>query len=175
MATSIGKPRHASDVSSKRKRGIHSQFYDPRPSKARHIDSDSVAKLKNNLCAINAKIPFAIMLLDNPTDLPTVNTLTGPVAKGSILHTQHKRFGTTTMNNNAQSTSTSYTLQSSQLTKVNDQSQNSEKVIQHSTTTSPNLQQSSQSKEITYHSPGKNTTEHFTAKAPVYSQVSLIR
>ena len=72
MATSIEKPRHASDVSSKRKRGIHSQFYDPRPSKARHIDSDSVAKLKNNLCAINAKIPFAIMLLDNPTDLPTI-------------------------------------------------------------------------------------------------------
>ena len=95
-----------------------------------------------------------------------MNTLIGPVAKGSILHTQRKRFGTTTMNNNAQSTSTSYTLQSSQLTKVNDQSQNSEKVIQHSTTTSPSLQQSSQSKEITYHSPGNNTTEHFTAKSP---------
>ena len=56
MATSIEKLRHASDVSSKRKREVHSQFYDPRPSKARHVDSDSVAKLENNLCAINARI-----------------------------------------------------------------------------------------------------------------------
>ena len=54
------------------------------------IDSDSVA---NNLCAINAKTPFAlIMLPDNLTDLPTVNTLIGPVAKGSILHTQLKKL-----------------------------------------------------------------------------------
>ena len=45
MTTSKEKPRQASNVSSKRKRGIHSQFCDPRPSKARHIDSDSVAKL----------------------------------------------------------------------------------------------------------------------------------
>lgn len=131
MATSIERRRHASDVSSKRKRKrrIHSHFYDPRPSKARHIDSDSVAKLKNNLCAINAKIPFAIMLPDNPTDLPTVNTLIGPVAKGSILHTQLKRFDTTTVNNNVQPTSTSSILHSSQLNKVNDQSQHSEKII----------------------------------------------
>ena len=46
MATSIENPRHASDVSSKRKRGICSQFYDPRPSKARHIDSDVWQNLK---------------------------------------------------------------------------------------------------------------------------------
>ena len=46
MTTSIEKPRHASDVSSKRKRGIHSQFYDPRPLKARTIDSHTLVKLK---------------------------------------------------------------------------------------------------------------------------------
>ena len=84
----------------------------------RHVDSDSVAKLENNLCAINARIPFAIMLPDNLTDLPTVNTLIGPVAKGSILYTQLKRSGTTTVNNNVQSTFTNSILQSSQLNKV---------------------------------------------------------
>ena len=145
-ATSIEKPRHTSDVSSKRKRGIHLQFYDPRPSKARHIDSDSVGTLKNNLCAINAKIPFAIMLPDNLTDLPTVNTLIGPVAKGSILHTQLKRFGTTTVNNNVQSTSTSFILQSSQLSKVNDQSQHS--VIQRKSFSTPPQQVQVYSRQV---------------------------
>ena len=69
------------------------------------------------------------MLPDNLTDLPTVNTLIGPVAKGSILHTQLKRFGTTTVNNNVQSTSTSSILQFSQLNKVNDQSQHSDRGV----------------------------------------------
>ena len=35
MTTSIMKPRHASDGPGKRKGGIHSQFYDPRPVKSR--------------------------------------------------------------------------------------------------------------------------------------------
>lgn len=49
MTTSIVKPRHASDGPGKRKRGIHSQFYDPRPVKSRKIDPDSIIKLKENL------------------------------------------------------------------------------------------------------------------------------
>ena len=39
MTTSIVKPRYASDGPGKRKRGIHSQFYDPRPVKSRKIES----------------------------------------------------------------------------------------------------------------------------------------
>ena len=49
MTTSIVKPRHASDGPGKRKRGIRSQFYDPRPVKSRKIDPDSIVKLKENL------------------------------------------------------------------------------------------------------------------------------
>ena len=46
MTTSIVKPRHASDGPGKRKRGIYSQFYDPRLMKSRKIDPDSKVKLK---------------------------------------------------------------------------------------------------------------------------------
>ena len=72
MTTSIIKPRHASDGPGKRKRGIHSQFYDPRPMKSRKIDPDSIVKLKENI--------------------PPVNTLIGPVARGSVLHKKLQGF-----------------------------------------------------------------------------------
>jgi len=91
MTTSIVKPRHASDGLGKRKRGIHSQFYDPRLVKSRKIDPDSIVKLKENLQEINSKLPFALMLPED-RNIPTVNTLIGPVARGSVLHTQLQGF-----------------------------------------------------------------------------------
>ena len=91
MTTSIVKPRHASDVPGKRKRGIHGQFYDPRPVKSRKIDPDSIVKLKENLQEINLKFLFASMLPED-RNIPTVNTLTGPVARGSVLHKQLQGF-----------------------------------------------------------------------------------
>lgn len=91
MTTSIVKPRHASDGPGKRKRGIHSQFYDPRPVKSRKIDPDSIVKLKENLQDINPKLPFALMLPED-RNIPTVNTLIGPVARGSVLHKQLQGF-----------------------------------------------------------------------------------
>jgi len=91
MTTSIVKPRHASDGPGKRKRGIHSQFYDPRPVKSRKIDPDSIIKLKENLQEINPKLPLALMLPED-RNIPTVNTLIGPVARGSVLHKQLQGF-----------------------------------------------------------------------------------
>jgi len=91
MTTSIVKPRHASDGPGKRKRGIHSQFYDPRPVKSRKIDPDSIVKLKENLQEINPKLPFALMLPED-RNIPTVNTLIGSVARGSVLHKQLQGF-----------------------------------------------------------------------------------
>lgn len=91
MTTSIVKPRHASDGPGKRKRGIHSQFFDPRPVKSRKIDPDSIVKLKKNLQAINPRVPFAAMLPED-SNIPTVNTLIGPVGRGSVLHNQLKGF-----------------------------------------------------------------------------------
>lgn len=40
MTTSVVKPRHASDGAGRRKRGVHSQFYDPRAVKVRKIDPE---------------------------------------------------------------------------------------------------------------------------------------
>lgn len=91
MTTSVIKPRHASDVPGARKRGVHSQFYDPRPVKSRMIDPASVIYLKENLQKINPRIPFAAMLPEN-NNIPTVNTLIGPVARGSVLHKQLQGF-----------------------------------------------------------------------------------
>jgi len=76
MATSIEKPRHASDVSNKRKRGIHSQRFYPRPLKSRKLDSNAVVKWRNDLQVINPQIPFASMLPDK-NSIPTVNYLIG--------------------------------------------------------------------------------------------------
>ena len=91
MTSSIIKPRHASGVSGARKRGVHSQFYDPRPVKSRRIDPTSVINLKENLQKINPRIPFAAMLPENK-NIPTVNTLIGSVARGSVLHKQLQGF-----------------------------------------------------------------------------------
>ena len=91
MTTSIIKPRHASDGPGKRKWGIHSQFYDPKAVKSSKIDPDSIVKLKENLQEINPKLPFALMLPED-RNIPTVNTLIGPVARGSVLHKQPQGF-----------------------------------------------------------------------------------
>ena len=101
--------------------GIHSQFYDPRPLKARTIDSHTLVKLKNDLQAVNPKIPFALMLPADDTDISTVNTLFGPVAKGSVLHTQLRGFDISTENNYLQPTLTSSSLHSSQSNDTTDQ------------------------------------------------------
>lgn len=74
-----------------RKRGGHSQFYDSRPVKSRMIDPASVINLKGKHQKINPRIPFVVMLPEND-NIPTVNTLTGPVARGSVLHKQLQGF-----------------------------------------------------------------------------------
>ena len=92
MTTSIVKPRHASDGPGKRKRGIHSQFYDPRPMKSRKIDPDSKVKLKKIFKRSIQNFHLLQMMLPEDRNIPTVNTLIGPVARGSVLHKQLQGF-----------------------------------------------------------------------------------
>ncbi|KAL9980086.1 hypothetical protein ACROYT_G008629 [Oculina patagonica] len=129
MSTSVVKPRHASDGAGKRKRGVHSQFFDPRPVKARKIDPDAVIKLKNNLLEVNPQIPFAVMLPED-NNIPTVNTLIGPVASGSVLHKQLQGFQMARTINSA----TSFEVSSHQLNmsqSTNQLLQGSEVVCEH--------------------------------------------
>ncbi|XP_044178662.1 uncharacterized protein LOC122960515 [Acropora millepora] len=91
MASTLVKPRHASDLPARKKRGIQSQFYDPRPPKFQNLDVDGMLKLKHDLQGINPHIPFAAMLPDHKS-IPTVMTIVGKVAQGSIIHKQLQDF-----------------------------------------------------------------------------------
>ena len=93
MASNVVEPRHASDLPGRKRRGIQSQFYDPRPPKCQKLDFDSMIKLKHDLQSVNPIIPFAAMLPDE-TSVPTVMTIVGTVAKGSVIHKQLREFTT---------------------------------------------------------------------------------
>ena len=91
MALTLVKPRHSSDLPAWKKRGIQSQFYDPRPPKFQNLYVDGILKLKHHLQGINPHILFAAMLPDHKS-IPTVMTIVGKVAKGSIIHKQLQDF-----------------------------------------------------------------------------------
>ena len=91
MASTIVKPRHASDLPARKKREIQSQFYDPRPPKFQNLDVDGILKLKHDLQGINPHMPFAAMLPDHKS-IPTVMRIVGKVPKGSIIHKQLQDF-----------------------------------------------------------------------------------
>ena len=91
MASTLVKPRYASDQPARKKRGIQSQFYDPRPPKFQNLYVDGILKLKHDLQGITPHIPFAAMLPDHKS-IPTVMTIVGKVAKGSIIHKQLQDF-----------------------------------------------------------------------------------
>jgi len=91
MVSTLVKPSHASDLSARKKRGLQSQFYDPRPPKFQNLDVDGILKLKHDLNSINPHIPFGAMLPYHKS-IQTVMTIVGKVAKGSIIHEQLQDF-----------------------------------------------------------------------------------
>ena len=54
-----------SNLPTRKRREIQSQFYDPRTPKFQNVDVDGILKLKHDLQGINPHIPFAAMLQDN--------------------------------------------------------------------------------------------------------------
>ena len=93
MASNVIKPRHSSDLPGRKRRGVQSQFYDPRPPKSRKLDVTGIVKLKRDLQNINPNIPFAAMLPEEKS-ISTVMTLVGTVAKGSTIHKQLQDYAT---------------------------------------------------------------------------------
>ena len=87
MSQKLFKPRHASDTLGRKRRGVYPTHFDPRPSKLRKLDEESVGMLKQKLQKVNPSVPFSKMI-------PVVNkivltdTIVGEVAKGSLLHVQ---------------------------------------------------------------------------------------
>ena len=133
MASTLVKPRHASDLPARKERGIQSQFYDPRPPKFQNLDADGILKLKHDLQGINPHIPFASFapMLPDHKSIPTVMTIVGKVAKGSIIHKQLQDFTAinslvpTSVNGNS-------SVAQASLTSVSITSQTTEEAILHS-------------------------------------------
>jgi len=109
MACNIVKPRHASDLPGRKRRGVQSQFYGPRPEKFQKLDVDGMLKLKNDLQSINPKIPFAAMLPERRS-ISTVKTIVGTVAHGSIIHKQLQQFTSVTSYSTSSPSSAQRTL-----------------------------------------------------------------
>ena len=126
MASTLVKPRHASDLPARKKRGIQSQFYDPRPPKFQNLDVDGILKLKHDLQRINPHIPFAV----DHKSIPTVMTIVRKVAKGAIIHKQLQDF-TATCTNSLVPTSVngSSSVAQASLTSVSITSQTTEEAI----------------------------------------------
>ena len=93
MSQKLFKPRHASDTPGRKRRGVHPTLFDPRPSKWRKLDVESVGMLKQNLQRVNPAVPFSKMIPD-VNDIVLIDTIVGKVAKGSLLHLQLKEIGT---------------------------------------------------------------------------------
>ena len=87
------KPRHVSDTSGRKRRGVYPTLFDPRPSKLRKLDVESVGMLKQNLQKVNPSAPFSKMIPD-VNDIVLIDTIVGEIAKGSVLPVQLKEFGT---------------------------------------------------------------------------------
>ena len=109
IACNIVKPRHASDLPGRKRRGVLSQFYDPRPEKFQKLNVDGMLKLKNDLQSINPKIPFAAMLPEGRF-ISTVKTIVGTVAHGSIIHKQLQQFTSVTSCSTSSPSSAQQTL-----------------------------------------------------------------
>ena len=84
-------PCKTNDLPARKKGGIQSHFYDPRPPKFQNLDVDGIVKLKHDLQGINPHKQFAAMLPHHKS-IATVMTLVGKVAEGSIIHKQLQDF-----------------------------------------------------------------------------------
>ena len=93
MASNVIKLGHSSDLSGRKRRGVQSQFYDPRPPKSRKLDVTGIVKLKHDLQNINPNITFAVMLPEEKS-VSTAMILVGTVAKGSTIHKQLQDYAT---------------------------------------------------------------------------------
>lgn len=109
MASNIAKPRHCSDLPGRKRRGVLSKPYDPRPPKCQKLDIEGMLKLKQDLQNINPNIPFAAMLPDE-IPIPTVTTIVGTVAIGSTLYKQLQEFNPVTSQCTSSSTSNSVSV-----------------------------------------------------------------
>ena len=91
LASKLVKPRHQSDVPSRKRRGVLPNLFDPHPKKYRKLDPKEVEKFRDNLNATNPSIPFVKMIPDS-NDIIVLDSIVGLITKGSVLDLQLKNF-----------------------------------------------------------------------------------
>ena len=98
MASQLFKPRHQTEIPGRKRRGVSSTFYDPRPVKSRKLDPEAVQNFRDAVFELNPSVPFSKMT-PNSSDIVLVDSLLGKVCRGSVLHLQLKDFSTPTAAN----------------------------------------------------------------------------
>ena len=93
MASQFFKPRHQTDLPGRKRRGVSSTFYDPRPIKSRRLDPEAVENFRDAIFEGNPSVHFGKMT-PNSSDIVLVDSLVGKVGRGSVLHLQLKDFST---------------------------------------------------------------------------------
>lgn len=93
MASNFFKPRHQTDLPGRKRRGVSSTFYDPRPIKSRRRDHEAVENFRDAIFEANPSVLFGKMT-PNSFDIVLVDSLVVKVARGSVLHLQLKDFST---------------------------------------------------------------------------------
>ena len=91
MASKLVKPRHQSDVPSRKRRGVLPNLFDLHPKKYKKLDPKEVEKFRDNLNATNPSIPF-VKITPDSNDIIVVDSVVGSIAKGSVLDLQLQDF-----------------------------------------------------------------------------------
>ena len=63
MTEKLFNPRHSSDIQGEKRHGAYPTLFDPRQSKSRKLELESVQRLKENIQKVNAAVPFPKMIL----------------------------------------------------------------------------------------------------------------
>ena len=88
------EPRHSSDILGRKRRGVLSMLFDPRPLKTRMLDLEYLSwkiKTKYIYKKVNPAVPFPKMILDADIN-KLLHTIVEEAEYGSALNVSQLRF-----------------------------------------------------------------------------------
>ena len=91
METKVVRPRHPSYDANKKRQGIKSTFFYPRPLEKRCLDAAGLKEMSKKLRQCKPNIPYAKMISSSVVNIKVTKTIVGIVEKGSLLevHLKH--------------------------------------------------------------------------------------
>ena len=82
MTEKLFNPHHSSGIQGKKRRGAYPTLFDPRQSKSRKWELESVERLKENIQKVNPAVPFPKMILEADS-IKVLGAIVREVAYGS--------------------------------------------------------------------------------------------